>query len=119
MKKLYNKSRPLLFAIFSFTFYYVIYRPQYRSEDFTTACLVFSSILAWTAIITLIEEEKSRGVMAVYIAIAILIPIVGIQVFEVLPLQPVWHPFLLGLLGFSVPCLMLWVTASARSRRKC
>jgi len=119
MKKFYYNSRPLSFAVFSFLFYQMIYRPPFNSEDFTTSCLVFAAIMAWTAIITYKDQKNSRGLLIFYLITSVLIPTIGIMFTGVLPLQPVWHPFLLGLLLFSVPCLIYWISAASRRRRSC
>lgn len=109
MKKVLNRLAPLFFAMFSFLFYILIYRPPIKSMGFTTACLVFCAALCWSAVIILFHRRQNV-LMYTYVAISLLIPLLLLEAFHLLPLDRLWHRTILGLLIVSTISLFIFMT---------
>lgn len=107
---------PLFIALPALLLYIVIYRPAGRSEDFTTALLVFFAVLGISAII-LFPGKENKIFLWLYISISLLIPALFLFFVKIWPVNIPFHPIILGLtaVGFIYGILF---TASYMKQKK-
>jgi len=106
---------PLFFAVVSFCFYMVIYRPSIGSEDFITALMVFCAALACSAVLILTKEKK-QWVLYLYISIALIFPLLMalfLNGFNIL-----WHMAALGLFVLGVAALRLFIAGYLKYKKE-
>jgi len=106
---------PLFFAVVSFSFYMVIYRPSPGSEDFITALMVLCAALAWSAILTLTKEKK-QWVLYLYVLIAITFPL--LMALFLNEFNMLWHSAALGLIVLAVVGLRLFVAGYLKYKKE-
>lgn len=106
---------PLFFAVVSFSFYMVLYRPSPGSEDFITALMVFCAALAWSAVLILTKEKK-QWVLYLYVVTAIIFPL--LMALFVNEFNIVWHTVALGLIALAVVGLRLYVTGYFKYKKE-
>ncbi len=106
---------PLFFAVVSFFFYMVIYRPSPGSEDFITALMVFCAALAASAMLTLTKEKK-QWVLYLYISIALIFPL--LMALFLNGFNTLWHMAALGLIVLALVTLRLFITGYLKYKKE-
>lgn len=116
MKKVLDSLGPLFFGLLSCLFYFLIYRPSLESTDCTTALLAFCAGLGWSAVI--IFFNRRQGVlMTTYVAVSLLIPVLGVEVFSLLPVDRLWHHSLWTLFLISLIALMIFMSRRGGNKK--
>ena len=114
MKKRMTYFWPLLFALFSFLFYLLLYRPSLGSEDFITGLLVFFTAMAWSAVIIL-TKEKNQTVYYIYISIAVVFPFLIVLFFK--HANTLWHMVIIALYLIAVVGLRLYISSYFKRKK--
>jgi hypothetical protein len=96
IKKSTKYISPPLIALLSFLFYIIIYNPEVKSEDFTTALMVFFAVLGSCAII-LFYTKETRFFFWLYVSLSLIVPVIFLFFVEIVPVNIPLHPIALGI----------------------
>lgn len=97
-KKFITNLSPLLIALSSFLFYIIIYKPGFKSEDFTTALLVFFTVLGAVAII-IFHTKATRVLFLLYITASLILPAILLFFVKLSKVHSTLHPITLGIMA--------------------
>jgi len=88
---------PVIIALLSFLFYIILYNPGLKSEDFTTALLVFFAMLGACAII-LFQSKETRFLFRLYLLLSLIPPVIFLFFVEIAAVDIPLHPIILGVM---------------------
>ena len=94
-KKFIIYLSPLLIALSSFLFYIIFYKPGVKSEDFTTALLVFFGVLGSVAII-LFHTKETRVIFYLYVTASLILPVILLFFVKLTKVHGTLHPITLA-----------------------
>jgi CHASE2 domain-containing sensor protein len=96
--------------------YIIIYNPAEKSEDFTTALLVFFAVLGISAII-LFPDKESKIILWFYISISLLIPVLFLFFVKIWQMNIPFHPIILGLMAAGFTYGILFTAGYMRQKK--
>lgn len=117
MKKVLKYLLPLFIALFSFLFYIFLYNPPVKSEDFTTALLVFFTVLGAAAII-IFHTKENRVLLILYASVSILLPAILLFFVNITKVNRPLHPITLGITIVGFISGKLFIDAHHRRKKQ-
>jgi len=115
MKKRIIYFLPFFFALFSFLFYIVVYKPPVKSGDFVTALLVFFAALGSSGIIIFLKEE-CHGIVYLYASAAVIFLLLTLLVCK--ESRDPWHMVLVGLIVLAFVYLKFFVSSHLKYEKR-
>jgi hypothetical protein len=94
-KKFITYLFPLLIALSSFLFFIIIYKPGVKSENFTTALLVFFAVMGSAAIIVF-HSKETRVLFYLYVSASVILPAILLFFVKLTKVHSTLHPIILG-----------------------
>jgi CHASE2 domain-containing sensor protein len=116
MKAFIKYILPLFIALTALLLYIVIYNPAGKSEDFTTAQLVFFAVLGFSAII-LFPGKESKLLLWIYVSISLLIPALFLFFVKIWQVNIPFHPLILGLMAVGFTYGILFTAGYMRQKK--
>lgn len=118
-RELRNKYFPFFMAMFVLTVFFVVFNAVPERGDYTTAVLVFCSVLGWSAIILFSPRVVEKRRLAFHIGAAVLLSLGVLYMPRPFVRVPFWHWFLFGLILFSYFGLYYFIRIQSVVKSRC
>jgi hypothetical protein len=108
MKKSFFLAFPLLFALLTLAFFWLLYRPVPGTPGMASAWLVFLTALGWSALIVFGRREM-HGLKVFYATAALLASALSTWVFRPFPVDPLQHGLMIVLQALGMAGIVLYL----------